>query len=665
MRLRFWFALLLLAYTAVYAQGFKKLPEWAIATYLTTRNMPRPSDTDAWVLLDRTEFAYRGEGTVTIHQFRLIEVLSNQGTSAGVFIATGLGGNASKIRKLKGWNLRPDGEMIRLDREQVVAIEKPGDGNGVSNIRLTGAALERVVKDSVLAFESIQEVTNPSGPAMISGVMDQFPIFRWELSAATQAGWFRNLKGVSFRLDHRHFSPWIKAPQVVPNVSIAADQIPSIPRGESASPHAWNILPRVMLSFTDPERKSVPSFQTWDSLATWTESVFADKGAAFPLPEQPAHGGMEGLSSIHAWMNQHLTYKQVYLSPERGMIPLPAAEVLRSRYGDCKDLTSCFLAAARAAGFEAYPVLARIEHEPLEADEPVHPGCFNHVIAAVRAIPGVHLSAEVATSNGRFLLVDPTSRFTPFGRLPFGHSQGRLMICAKGKALWVDVPDEALEKPRLEIVLSGDGFLSGQVLGLLSIREWGNARGLRSAALNLSQAEFQQFIFASFLALPSNAHIEILQHSKPLSTAGPFELGLRLNHPRGFDIQESEWVLNPMGIFRMVPPIIHKAGQARHFPIQTFGMETMEIRMRMTVPTRVTPMLGHLAGGSSFHDFQWEAKAQPGEGTATILSLSFSDTEKPAKYGFDAMEQGLLDWSKDLRMMQDFLADALAFEKQP
>ncbi len=665
MRICCWFSILLAAHGLLNAQGFKKLPDWAIPTYLTTRNHPKPAETDAWVLLDRTEFAYTGDGTVAIHQFRLIEVLSHQGTSAGIFIATGLGGNASKIRKLKGWNLRPDGEMIKLDREQVVAIEKPGDGNGVSNIRLTGASLDRVVKDSVVAFESIQEVTNPSGPALISGVMDQYPIFRWEVSAATQGGWFRNLKDVSFRLEYRHFSPWIETPKLVPNVSISAGRVPPIPRGESASPHAWNILPRVMLTFTDPDLKSVPSFQSWDGLALWIESVFAERASANPLPEQPTRGGVEGLSSIHTWMNQHLNYKQVYLSPERGWMPLPAAQVIRSRYGDCKDLTSCFLAAARAAGFEAYPVLARIEHEPIEADEPVNPACFNHVIAAVRSIPDTHLGSEVTTSEGRFILVDPTARFTPMGLLPSTHFQGRLMICAKGKGLWVDVPEAALEKPRLEIVFKGDGQTTGQILGILSLREWGNARGLRSAALGLPPTEFQQFVFSSVLSLPSSARLDVIQHSNPLLTRGPFEVSLRLNHPQGFDIHESEWALNPMGIFRMVPSIIQQAGQLRHFPIETFGFESVDVEAHITVPARLAPILSRSAGSSPFHEFQWEAQAHPSEGLGTTLSLSFRNTEKPARFGFETMEKGLAEWSKDRRTMQDVLTDALAFKVQP
>lgn len=665
MSIRAFLAVLLCLHGLQAAKTFKDLPDWAQPVYEASRQARKPADADDWVLLDRTEFAYTGDGEIAIHRYRLIEVLTDRGIGAGVFTLTGLGGNASKVKKLKGWNLRPDGDLTRLDSDTVVAIERAGDSGGISNERLTGAGLGRVVRGSIIAFESLQVETNPGGPAEITNVMERAPIFRWEIHAATQGGWFRNLKQVSYRIEISHFSPWITSPVVVPDVSIAADNIPPIPQGEGAAPPAWSTFPRVAIRFMDPDLKGVPSLDSWNGIASWTEAVFLEQAPPTWLPIQTSAAGLDALKVIRQWISAHVTYKQIYLSPERSLIPLTASDVIRRRYGDCKDLASCFLAAARSRGFEAFPVLARIPNERIEAGDPVNPASFNHVIIAIALRQTLHLDSEVETQAGRFLLVDPTARLTPLGKLPVNHASGRLMICLKDKGIWVEVPQAVLEQPRLEASLTGTGKPSGELHGNLRIREWANSRNLRSAALEMSPLEFQQFLYSKFLALPANARIQVVHHSDPLDVDHPFEVELSLDDPRGFEIHGSKWDLNPMGIFRMVPPLIEKAGQARLLPVETFDRETVVVQADLTVPIHLTPLLPHRITTSPFHDFRWDAQVLPAEGGGSRLSLRFQDAGKPARFGFETRREGLSTWLKDRREMQDVIADALTFEANP
>lgn len=657
--------LLILAPGALCAQAYKKLPDWAVPVYEASRKVSQPEDADTWVLLDRTEFAYTGNGEIAIHRCRLVEVLTDRGTGAGVFITTGLGGGASKVKKLKGWNLRPDGDMVKLDSDNVVAVEKPGDSNGVTNERTTGAFLERVVKGSLIAFESTQTETDPGGPDAATGVMEVAPIFRWEIVAATKGGWFTDLKKVSMSLDLRHFAPWIPAPTIVPNVSVAADNVPPLPKEEGATPDAWNVLPRVTLKFMDPDLKVVPDLHSWDGVASWVETAFADKAAARPLPETRVAAGLQGLESIHHWMGSQLTYKQVYMSPERGLVPLSAEQVVRRRYGDCKDLASCFIAAARADGFEAFPVLARIMEGRVEPDEPVTFACFNHVIAAVRLKETLNLPSEVETPAGRFLLVDATARMTPLGRLPADHAKGRLLICVGGKGVWVKVPDAALERPELHATFTATADSTGKVQGTLKLVEMANARALRASVLALDPQDYQRFIFAEVLALPPNARIEVIRHSDPLDVSKPFEVELKLEDPKGFDIHGTEWDLNAMGIFRMVPSAIQRAGRARKFPVEFAGQELFDVQAQVTTPANLRPFLEHKEGGTAFHVYQWDAKSQPQAGGGAILSLKYRNEEKWAAFGFDAKDAGTAEWAKDRHQMQSLVSDALAFELKP
>lgn len=644
------------------AQSFRNLPDWAIPVFAASSSAPKPPrDTDYWVLLDRTEFAYTGSGEIATHHYRLVEVLTERGIGQGQYLLSGLGGRASKVKKLKGWNLRPDGEMVKLDRDNVVAVENIGDSGGVSNDRWTGAILDRVVSGSIVAFEAVQVETSPCGPALMAYVLESAPIFRWEVSAATRGGWFTSLKQVSMRLEPRHFNPWIPSPQIVPGVSISASNLPPLPEHESATPAGWDALPRVELTFLDPDLKEMPSAASWDGVASWEEGKFKEAATPAKLPGVEARPGLDGLQAIHGWMRTNLVYKQVYLAPDRGWVPSPSGEVLRRRYGDCKDLTGCFLAAARAAGLEAFPVLARVYDGRIEPDEPVSPACFNHVIVAVRLTASLGLPSEVEAPQGRFLLVDPTARFTQLGKLPVAHVKGRLMICANGKAIWVQAPDGAIDQPRVEVTLSADTEENGRLKGTLHVKESANARNLRLESLMLDPLAFQRSVSSTFLNLPADATVKVLRHGDPLDLEKPFEVELSLDHPKGFTRHGGEWDLDGMGVFRMVPQLIQKSGHPRVYPVEYNAPEALEVQADITVPASLVPVLPKREVGTPFLKASWGAEAQPTQKGGTRLSIRFSREHAYAYFGFKDREAGVSEWNKGRRLMQGLAEDALAF----
>src|SRR5947208_15244318 len=81
---------------------------------------------------------------------------------------------------------------------------------------------------------------------------------------------------------------------------------------------------------------------------------------------------------------------------------LPGA-VLATRYGDCKDKATLFVALARRLGLRAYPVLLS-STGGIARDRP-SALAFDHMIAAVER-------------SGGYLYLDLTSELTPFGSVP-------------------------------------------------------------------------------------------------------------------------------------------------------------------------------------------------------------------------------------------------------
>ena len=109
--------LAVLLFPALLAGPFYKLPGWASEQAMEASKEAPPAGADAWVLLDRTEFAYRGDGEIRKRNYRLVRILTERGRDQGAFFIHGLGGTASQVTQLQGWNLRPDGELTRFNQD--------------------------------------------------------------------------------------------------------------------------------------------------------------------------------------------------------------------------------------------------------------------------------------------------------------------------------------------------------------------------------------------------------------------------------------------------------------------------------------------------------------------------------------------------------------------
>ena len=112
--------------------------------------------------------------------------------------------------------------------------------------------------------------------------------------------------------------------------------------------------------------------------------------------------------------------------------------MLATKFGDCKDKATMFVAAARALGLTAYPVLLNagggVDTTMPSLEQ------FNHAIAAV-ARPG-----------GKYLFLDLTSELTPVGALPYGE-QGEfgLVVHDDGLTEQVRFPLESIERNASEM----------------------------------------------------------------------------------------------------------------------------------------------------------------------------------------------------------------------
>ncbi|MBS0184743.1 MAG: DUF3857 and transglutaminase domain-containing protein [Proteobacteria bacterium] len=110
---------------------------------------------------------------------------------------------------------------------------------------------------------------------------------------------------------------------------------------------------------------------------------------------------LEAAQKIYNWVAQNITYVAVYLDPKGPVVPHPLPEILKNKYGDCKDQVFLMQALLKAQGIDAYGALINSSSSTTYPNVPVA-SYFDHIIIY---LPKYNIYA------------DPTVRFQSFGVL--------------------------------------------------------------------------------------------------------------------------------------------------------------------------------------------------------------------------------------------------------
>jgi transglutaminase-like putative cysteine protease len=203
---------------------------------------------------------------------------------------------------------------------------------------------------------------------------------------------------------------------------------------------------------------SVSSPMTWAQLARWYADLSRGRYDVAPPLEakladlvQGARTLDDSLRAVHRWVAQDFRYVSLSLGIG-GYLPRLPAQVLETRYGDCKDKATLFIALARRLGVRAYPVLLSSSGSA-DSSQPTAQQ-FDHMIAAVDRPAGR-------------LYLDLTSDLTPYGELPPAE-QGSfaLVVHDDGQAEEVTLPEAPASANRAEVhfigELTADGMFAGR-----------------------------------------------------------------------------------------------------------------------------------------------------------------------------------------------------------
>lgn len=216
---------------------------------------------------------------------------------------------------------------------------------------------------------------------------------------------------------------------------------------------------------------------TWAELARWYANLSAGRYAVSPGLEaqltehvKNARSLEDSLRAVHRWVSQDFRYVSLSLGIG-GYLPRLPAQVLETRYGDCKDKATLFIALARRMGLKAYPVLlsssGRADSTLPSMEQ------FDHMIAAV----------DRPEQNGGRLYLDLTSELTPYGELPPAEEGSFVLVVHDdGSYEGVKLPERPATANRAATRIEGELTTDGHFTGRYSEEKTGSLQyGLRSA----------------------------------------------------------------------------------------------------------------------------------------------------------------------------------------
>lgn len=224
---------------------------------------------------------------------------------------------------------------------------------------------------------------------------------------------------------------------------------------------------------------------TWSEIAAWYAGLAQGRYEIAPELEEALGGAVKGattlddsLRALHRWIAQDVRYVSLSLG-RGGYQPRLPAEVVATKFGDCKDKATLFIAAARRLGVTAHPVLVSLDGI-VDSTMPSI-AQFDHMIAAVERDAG-------------YEYLDLTAELVPYGAIP-PYLQGEvgLLVRPEGARELVTFPEDSTAANRLEVTITGELTPQGGFRGRWTQIVAGTEQyGVRSAMASSSTLTAQE-----------------------------------------------------------------------------------------------------------------------------------------------------------------------------
>jgi len=563
------------------------LPSWAQTVTRGLNAQAAPESAPVWRILDDRLMYFQDDGYIYTRR-RIVQVVTRQsGADAAALFGHLNADEDEKIYKFKGWHKKSGGFLEEMGADDLVVVTN-SRVNQLSTSQTVYASFQFVSAGSIIAFECISRKKSYLGPVEIFSVVGRFPVKHWRLTMRLQEDAEQN---IATPITLVHQKGWRLDPYKTEN-QISFGNVPAI-GGEALSSSKPDLYPMVLARFDIPgdlHRR----YASWNQFAAWYHKIFAEVVYPGGMAKGERPFDLGALKKAASDMASRIVYRQVYMSPSRGWVPLSGEDVWRKSYGDCKDMVACAANRFGALDIPVFPAITSVGPGiQWTGKDPVNP-FFNHLIAAIALPKSFDLDAEVEIEGQCYLIYDPTARQTPFGKLPHGLLGSSVLICTPSGGKWVTISEKAVETSALKVALTGKVDDQLNFSGQLRLEENGGELSLRYASETLNQAQFAQYMHQR-LNLPSNAWLEVAsmkQEAEKLVVA----CDLRVNE---FLSRNGGTLQLAHGFFPASVPPLTTNGKARRNPLAFRPIANFHLSMNVALPWPMVP---------SKADIQWQGE---------------------------------------------------------
>jgi len=258
-------------------------------------------------------------------------------------------------------------------------------------------------------------------------------------------------------------------------------------------------------------------------------------------------------------------------------------DVWKYGYGYGRQITWLFMGMARAAGFEAAPVLVSRRSETF----------FNNAIMNSRDLNDNVVYVKV---DGKDMYFDPGTAFTPYGMLPWWETGVSGLRLTKDGGTWVvtPLPDSNLTKieRKADLQLDGEGTLQGK----LSVTYYGcEAQSLRMSERNEDEASRKKLLEDMVKEMvPVGIEVELANQPDWKGSSSGMITEYKLKVP-GWISGAGKRALLPVGLFSATEKgVFDNTGRVHpvyfHYPYQKTDDITIELPLSWKVSSLAKPM---------------------------------------------------------------------------
>lgn len=389
-----------------------------------------------------------------------------EGVRAGGQVQLGYSSGLQELEVLEAYTIKPDGRLLPVPPSSILSQSAPAaQGVAAFNDYLfktiifpdlspgssVGYKFRRVQKRPVFDGHFSETLFFPS--------TDIWQDARVEVSAPFNYSLYTEAVGMEGgrQPDAAGRARWSWGARVVR---------PSAP--EPASISALDYSPRVVVS----------SFPSYEAVAATYRAAASEKVRVTPeikaLADEVTAGRgapREQAEALYDWVSKNIRYVGIWLG-RGGYVPHDAADILKNRFGDCKDHHVILESLLAAKGIRSAPALVRL-NSSFRVPQVASPGTFDHLITY---LPDLNV------------YLDSTAQFAPFGILPY-EELGKAALLAGREARLVSLPkgdsqNNAITN-RAEMTVLADGSIEGKSVtgfkGASGVSMWALLSGVLTA----------------------------------------------------------------------------------------------------------------------------------------------------------------------------------------